>query len=89
MVATVLVNPADDEDMALTLDGRKKKINRSNFLAAFNTLKLEGKQGENIFRKMETALPKWLEFIDISFIGSDRKEAYKRLIRERFARMAK
>ncbi|TSA36361.1 MAG: type II toxin-antitoxin system HipA family toxin [Porphyromonadaceae bacterium] len=87
MVATVLVNPADDEDMALTLDGRKKKLKRSNFLAAFNTIKLDVKQKENIFKKMEIALPKWLVFIDISFLGSDMKEAYKQLIQDRFARL--
>jgi len=87
MVATVLVNPADDEDIALTLDGRKKRLNRKNFIAAFNTLKLDVKQQENIFKKMETALPKWLSFIDISFLSSDLKEAYKQLIHDRFDRL--
>lgn len=51
MVATVLVNPADDEDMALTLNGKKKKLKRSDFTAAFTTSKLDPKQQENIFKK--------------------------------------
>lgn len=75
------------EDMALTLDGRKKKLKRGNFIAAFDTLKLDVKQQENIFKKMEMALPKWLDFIEISFLSGERKDAYKQLIRERFARM--
>lgn len=87
MVATALVNPADDEDLALTLNGKKKKISNSDFVAAFNTLKLDVKQQENIFKKMERAKDKWMEFIDISFLNDDSKEIYKHLIQERFTRI--
>lgn len=51
MVATAIVNPADDEDPALTLNAKKKKIKRTDFTAAFTTLNLEAKQQENIFKK--------------------------------------
>lgn len=88
LVATILVNPADNEDLALTLNGKKKKIRHIDFVAAFNTLKLEPTQQENIFRKMEQAKNKWIEFIDISFLSDDFKEKYKQLIRERFSRIA-
>ena len=88
LVATTLVNPADDEDLALTLNGKKKKIRLNDFVAAFNTLKLEPKQQENIVRKMEQAKDKWIKFIDISFLSDDFKEQYKQLIQERFSRIA-
>ena len=87
LVATALVNPSDDEDTALTLNGKKKKIKRSDFVAAFNTLELETKQQENIFAKMEKAKLKWLEFIDNSFLNADFKKAYKELIMIRFSRI--
>jgi len=87
MVATTLVNPADDEDLALTLNGKKKKIGYNDFIAAFNTLKLDVKQQENIFRKMEKAKDKWMEFIDFSFLSDDFKERYKQLIQQRFTRL--
>ncbi|HCT29743.1 MAG TPA: toxin HipA [Bacteroidales bacterium] len=87
MVSTTLVNPADDEDLALTLNGKKKKIKRSDFTAAFDSLKLDVKQQENIFKKMEKAKGKWLEFIDISFISSEFKEVYKEQIHTRFSRI--
>jgi len=87
MVATTLVNPADDEDLALTLNGKKKKIRFSDFIAAFDTLKLDAKQQENIFRKMEKAKEKWMEFIDFSFLSDDFKERYKQLIQQRFTRL--
>jgi len=87
LVSTALVNPADDEDLALTLNGKKKKIDRNDFLAAFNTLGLDAKQQENIFRKMEKAKSAWLNFVDISFLNKNMKLEYKNLVQNRFARL--
>jgi serine/threonine-protein kinase HipA len=87
LVATALVNPNDDEDLALTLNGRKKKINRNDFISAFTTLGLDEKQQENIFKKMAKAKNSWFEFIDISFLSTDSKAAYKNLIQHRFDRL--
>lgn len=87
LVATTLVNPADDEDLALNLNGKKKKINRNDFTAAFTTLGLDAKQQENIFNKMEKAKPKWLECIETSFLNDKMKMAYQSLLTDRFARL--
>ena len=87
LVATALVNPADDEDLALTLNGKKKKINRNDFIAAFTTLGLDAKQQENIFKKMKNAKSTWFDFIDISFLNDPMKVGYKNLLQERFARL--
>ena len=87
LVATAFVNPADDEDLALTLNGRKKKINRNDFISAFTRLGLDEKQRDNIFKKMEKALPSWFEFIDISFLSNEMKIGYKNLIQHRFHRL--
>ena len=88
MVATELVNPTDDEDLALTLNGKKKKINRSDFVAAFNTITLDVKQQENIFKKMEKAKESWLQFINISFLNDEMMSNYKNLLQDRFTRLA-
>ena len=87
LVATALVNPTDDEDLALTLNGKKKKINRNDFISAFTTIGLDEKQQNNIFKKMEKALPNWFEFIDISFLSDEMKAEYKNLIQYRFHRL--
>jgi serine/threonine-protein kinase HipA len=87
LVATALVNPADDEDLALTLNGKKKKINRNDFISAFTRLGLDEKQQNNIFKKMEKAQPSWFEFIDISFLSDEMKAGYKNLIQHRFHRL--
>jgi serine/threonine-protein kinase HipA len=88
LLATALVNPADNEDMALTLNGKKRKIKRSDFEAAFNTLKLDGKQQENIFKKMERVAPAWEEMIAISFLNDEWKNRYNALVQERFKRLS-
>lgn len=85
MVATVLVNPSDKEELALTLNGKKKKIKRSDFTSAFDTSNLETRQQENIFKKMEAAKDKWMEFIEISFLSKEFKKAYKDIIQDRFS----
>lgn len=86
LVNTTLVHPADEEEMALTLNGRKKKMTRQDFVAAMNTLKLEEKQQEMIFNKMAKAWPRWQELIDRSFMSVEFKEQYKSLLKERMDR---
>lgn len=87
MVSTVLVNPADEEDLALTLNGKKKKISRDDFTAAFTTLRLNSRQQQNIFSNMEKAFPAWHDCINNSFISDQYKIAYKDLINTRFRRL--
>lgn len=87
LVATALVNPADDEDLALVLNGNKKRINRKDFNAAFSTSMLSEKQQENIFGKMRRAKQKWLAFIELSFLSRDLKSDYKAVLQERFYRL--
>jgi serine/threonine-protein kinase HipA len=87
LVATALVNPADKEDLALTLNGKKKKITRNDFIAAFLALNLDQKQQENIFRKMMNAKTVWMDFIGISFLSDDFKERLMNIIEQRFSRI--
>ena len=88
LLSTALVNPADDEDMALTLNGKKKKLKVGDFKAAFSTLLLDEKQQENIFKKMGKHKSGWLELIDNSFLSDEFKLSYKALIDERFRRIS-
>ena len=87
LLSIALLNPKDDEDLALNLNGKKKKIKREDFEAAFNTLKLDVKQQSNIFLKMEKAKNKWLECIQASFLSPNFKNQYIQLIEERFDRL--
>ena len=88
MVATAIVNPADDEDLALTLNAKKKKISRKDFILVFNSFKLDPKQQEHIFNKMLKAKEKWMLCIDVSFLSDECKAAFKQLIINRFERIS-
>lgn len=85
MLSTVLVNPDDNEQMALTLNGKKNRIRKSDFVAAFKAAGIDDKQQENIFNKMTKAKPYWLKMIQISFLSMDFKEKYKQVLVYRFS----
>jgi len=89
LVATALVNPADKEDLALTLNGKKKKISRKDFITAFSGAGIDSKQGENIFKKMNNGTMEWLKFIEYSFVNKTMKKKFKELIIERLKRIEK
>ena len=68
--------------------GKKSKINRNDFKAAFSASKLTERQQSNIFKKMEKAQLTWMEFIEISFLSEEYKTKYIQLINDRFNRLA-
>lgn len=83
MLATVLVMPDDTEELALTLNGKKRKITRPDFVTAFTASGLNAKIIENLFAKFRKLLPLWLEFIGISFLTPQLKEQYTSLLTAR------
>lgn len=87
LVNTALVNPADNEELALTLNGKKRKIDIQDFMTAMNGCNITEQQQQNIFNKMAKSLPAWLEFIDMSFLSDDFKQKYKEIILQRMQRL--
>jgi serine/threonine-protein kinase HipA len=80
MVATALVNKADKEETALTLNAKKRKIKQDDFLQAFKRINLDTKIIDTMFKKFANALPAWAQFIEISFLPEAMKKEYKELI---------
>ena len=80
MVASNLIVDDDDEELALTLNGKKKKIRKKDFLEAFGRFSIDNKVIENMFYKFNTSMDKWHKFIDISFLHDDMKDLYHNLI---------
>jgi serine/threonine-protein kinase HipA len=87
MVASNLVVKGDEEELALTLNGKKKKIRKKDFIEAINRFNVDNKAIENMFNKFKSSLNKWYDFIDISFIPDKIKKLYHDLIRERAAKI--
>lgn len=83
LVATELVVEGDDEDLALNLNGKKKKLKRTDFEVAMAGAGLDQKVIENIFKKYKKLLPTWDKFIMESFLSDKMKEEYRLLIKRK------
>ncbi len=87
MVASSLVMEGDEEDLALTLNGKKKKLRKKDFLEVINRFDIDARAIENMFGKFKKAEEKWHEFIDVSFLPDDMKSSFHGLIKERGQRV--
>jgi serine/threonine-protein kinase HipA len=83
LLSTKLVIPKDPEELALTLNGKKRKLKKSDFDSLLKSFKVEDKTIENVFDKFRKVLPQWYAFIDSSFLPDGMKEKYKELIQQR------
>ena len=83
MLSTALVMPDDTEELALTLNAKKRKIKKEDFEISMQASGLEKKVIDNIFNKFIKVKDKWFEFIEISFLPNEMKEEFKSLINEK------
>ncbi|SHM88812.1 HipA domain-containing protein [Flavobacterium saccharophilum] len=76
------------EEMALTLKGKKSNFKSIDLIDYFGKerLHLSDKVIDFTIRKMFGSTQKWNELIEISFLSSDMKEKYIRLLTERLSR---
>jgi len=87
MISTILVLPEDEEELALTLNGKKSKFKRNDFEKACQQSGLENKVLENIIEKFLRTIPEWNVLINNSFLSDEMKENYKNLIKTRLERI--
>lgn len=87
LLSTLIVMPQDTEELALTLNGKKRKIKRSDFEKAMTASGLNEKVIQNMANKFGKAISKWIDLIDNSFLPNDMKREYKRLIIKRVIMM--
>jgi serine/threonine-protein kinase HipA len=83
LVASQLVVEGDDEELALNLNGKKKKLKRADFETAMRSAGIDEKAIENIFNRFAKSIPKWHDFVEISFVPDEIKMAYHKLIDEK------
>lgn len=80
LVSSALLVEGDDEELALTLCGKKKRLRKSDFLTAMHNSGMPEKVASNIMRKYLRLNANWLDFLDRSFLSRDMKNQYRRLI---------
>lgn len=87
LLNVVIINPKDDEELALTLNGRKKKIKEDDFLRCANSLGIEPIIVDRLITKYVNLLPKFEKMIQDSFLSEELKGKYCDLLSERVGRL--
>lgn len=80
MLSTALVMPEDTEELALTLNGKKRKLKKADFVTSIRASGLDEKVIENLFKKLLKVETKWMEFISLSFLPEEMQISYKDMI---------
>ncbi|HET8828678.1 MAG TPA: HipA domain-containing protein, partial [Pelobium sp.] len=76
MLNVNLVNPQDDEELALTLNGKKKKIKLADFDVLAKIMNIPETAVRNTYNKFSSSNTQVEEMIKLSFLSSESKEFY-------------
>lgn len=85
MLATNVVIPEDNEQMALTINGKKQNIRRKDFIIFAETIGVPQKAAEKMIEKTVKLKDKYIAMCKESYLPDDKKEALEKLIEERMA----
>jgi len=83
LVNTTLANPKDTEETALTINGKKNKLQRKDFDALATTLKLSEKVRNTMYEKFYAILPTWIVTIEKSFLSKTNKNRYIEILQQK------
>lgn len=88
-VNSTIVNPNAEEEMALSVGGKKRALSREDLLKEFaeKTLFLPQKKIEKEISRLLSLAPEWLDKINKSFLDKEMKEKYIKLLNERKKRL--
>lgn len=84
-----VVMPEDKEETALTLNGKKARLRRRDFLAYADIIGMPQKSAENIIDSVIKKKSKAIALCESSYISKEMKKAMIRLIEERTDRLMK
>jgi len=88
LLSTVLVIPNDPEELALTLNGKKRNFHKSDFLKAFQSTGLPLSSSRRLFSLIAARIPQCLAFLSKdTFLPDAQKKTYIALISERAQRL--
>ena len=87
LLNVAIVLKEDTEELALTLDGRKKKLKKANFEKLAKGLQLTDKQIRGVFNRMINNRPTAIEWIDKSYLSDEMKTDYKEVIQNKYAQL--
>lgn len=82
-----IANPDDQEELALTMGGRKRKFSKKDFLDYGSELGLTERQIKGVFIRFEKQIPKAFDLVKRSFLSKVMQESYSNLLKERFKKL--
>lgn len=85
LLNVAILNPEDTEELALRLEGKKKKLKWEHFERLGKKLGLNDKQLNGMVKRFLKNKPIALEWINNSFLSAEYKEKYRLLLEERYA----
>ena len=89
LLNTLIVVPSDPEELALNLNGKKRKISWRDWSAAMTLSGVPEKVQENMRKRFVQAFPQWEETILHSFLTPEMQEKYLTIVRSRLEKLAK
>jgi serine/threonine-protein kinase HipA len=87
LLNTAIVIPDDKEESALTINGKKSKINIKDFNVLANSLKINEKSQQAIYARLNKILPKWIACIHDSFLSKNLQKTYIVMLQKKHAKL--
>ena len=84
LVNTLVVMPSDKEELALNLNGKKRKLSWRDFTEAMTVSGVSEKVQKNMLRQFFGIRSKWEETIRSSFLSTEMQERYLSFLDTRF-----
>ncbi len=78
-----VVLPEDEDQMALTLNGKKRNLHRKDFLALAESCDIPKKAADRMIEKTLSMRDEYLGMIENAMLGDEEKEAFRDLIVKR------
>ena len=83
MLPVNVIMPEDKEQLALTINGKKRNIHKKEFRKFAESCDISLKAAENMLKKICTQEQKLLKQVDKAYLSEEQKDKVKQLIQER------
>lgn len=87
LVPTALVNEADTEDLALSLNGKKRKLNYRDFLSAYQNCGLNKKVLDATLELFTYCKPEMMSVLEKSFVNEEFQQKYANLLNKKYKQL--
>ena len=87
LLSTALVIADDNEESALTINGKKNRLSLNDFNKLAESLKINEKSLTAIYSRFDKVLPKWIAFIGQSFLSKEMQHSYIDLLHSKHKKL--